>query len=293
MNLPQLADDAVQLTLLAPCRHANLVAGPLAQHFGLSLAAAEALLTFGRGVIAPRIRAQDARLAMDLLKALGVHVAIGPVGALPEAEKFDLSLRAAEHAVGELTSALAGFGIDATNFGGPEGHVLTGLAQSKAEEMAASLRTIPDVQTISSAQSSAQFDLFAPVTSKCPDLSFVRRHLVHLGCGDTGPSAALATGLDRRMLSHILNRFPGLGLFGVNQAFQRFDLTLTGPGLLTPREFQDFLATRAQCGGWQRLETAAGRGIRIETGLPRAAALQFLADYATIGIPARADLIRV
>lgn len=293
MTLPQLADDAVQVTLLAPCRHANLVAGPLAQHFGLSLAAAEALLTFGRGVIAPRIKAKDARLAMDLLTALGVHVAIRPVGALPEAELFDLSLRASEDAVAELTAALAAMGIAADSFGGPSGHVLTGLTQPKAEAMAATLRAIPGVQATPSAQNSARYDLFAPVAGQSPDLSLVRRHLVHLGCGDAGPGAVLASGLDRRMLNQILTRFSGLGLFGVNQAFQRFDLTLTGPGRLTPREFQDFLATRSNFGNWQRHEAVAGKGVRIETGLPRAAALQFLADYATIGIPARADLIRV
>lgn len=293
MTLPQLADDAVQVTLLAPCRHANLVAGPLAQHFGLSLAAAEALLTFGRGVIAPRIKAQDARLAMDLLTALGVHVAIRPVGAPPEAEQFDLSLRASEDAVGELTVALTRLAIEADCFAGPSGHVLTGLTQAEAEAMAATLRAIPGVQATPSAQNSARYDLFAPAPGQCLDLSLVRRHLVHLGCSDTGPSAALASGLDRRMLNHILSKFPGLGLFGVNQAFQRFDLTLTGPGRLTPHEFQDFLTTRAKFGSWQQIDFTAGQGIRIETGLPRAAALQFLADYATIGIPARADLIRI
>lgn len=292
MTLPQLAEDAVQVTLLAPCRHANLAAGPLAQHFGLSFAAAEALLTLGRGVVASRIKSVDARAAMALLTAMGVQLAIRPVNALPEPEHFDLSLRAPEDAVSALTVALARLGIEVVGFVGPAGRVLTGLSQTKAAAMAVTLRAIPGVQATLSAQSSASYDLFAPVAGQCPDLAPLRRHLAHLGCADRGPAAVLASELDRRMLSHILARFPKIGLLGVNQAFQRFDLTLTGQGRLTTPEFQDFLATRATFGGWVRLDLVAGRGIRIETGLSRAAALQFLADYATIGIPARADLIR-
>ena len=293
MTYPQLADDAVQVALLAPCRHANLAAGAVAQHFGLTLAAAEALLTFGRGVLAPHVSTAQARSAMAVLRALGVQVAIRPVGAMAETEYFDLSLRACDDSAGDLTAALARFGFpDVQEYGGPSGHVISGLSQNRAEVLAASLRAIPGVQATVSGQSTAPYDLFTGGVGQSHDLAPLRRHLAHLGCGDAGPGAALASGLDGRMLSHILSRFPQLGLLGINQAFQRFHLTLVGQGRLTAQEFQDFLATRAKFGVNLRLDIAAGRGVRIETGLSRAATLQFLADYATIGIPARADLIR-
>lgn len=294
MTYPQLADDAVQVALLAPGRHANLAAGIVVQHFGLTLAAAEALLTFGRGVIAPRVHPAEARKAIALLTAMGVHVAIRPVDAQAEPEYVDLALRATDDAVADLTQALArlGFG-EVRDFGGPSGHVLTGVTRNRAEAVAAALRAIPGVQATLSAQNNARYDLFAPVAGWNVDLGALRRHLVHLGCADAGLGAVLASGLDRRMLSHILAKFGSLGLLGVDQAFQRFDLTLIGPGRLTAQEFHDFLATRAKFGGHLRMDIAAGRGVRIETGLSRAATVQFLSDYATIGIPARADLIRV
>ena len=293
MTYPQLADDAVQVTLLAPCRHATLAAGTVAQHFGLTLAAAEVLLTFGRGVLASHIPPAQARSAMAVLQVLGVQVAMRPVGALAEVEHFDLSVRACDDSASDLTAALLrqGFG-DISGFGGPSGHVLKGLSQNRAEGLAASLRVIPGVQATVSGQLAARHDLFASMTGGAPDLGALRRHLTHLGCKDAGPVAALACGLDARMLSRILSRFANMGLFGVNQAFQRYNLTLVGQGRLTAQEFQDFLATRAKFGATLHHDIAAGRGVRIETGLSRAAAVQFLADYATIGIPARADLIR-
>lgn len=294
MSAPQLAEDSVQVAFFAPCEAAGLAAGTLALHLGVTRASAESLLVGGGGVVVARSRAASVRAALPVLAALGVQMALRPAHQAVEPEICDLSL----HLKAGLTPAAAGIArLDLTlplqdlKNHGPSGWLIEGLPRPRAEEMAAVLRSIPGALVTVAAQIGARYDLFAAGTVIGPAMTALRQHLAMLGCVAHGPSRALATGLDRRTLNHILGRFVHLGLVGVNQAFQRYQLVLTGSGSLTPTELRDFLTTRGACWTAACEAIASGQGWRIEGGLSRAAARQFLSDYAMIGLPARADLM--
>lgn len=293
MSVPQLAEDAVQVAVLAPCDRASLAAGTLALHLGIARTAAEALLSAGGGLFVARSRVASFKAAMPILAALGVQVALRPAYAAAEPELCDLSLRLG----GPLANAVAVMerlglsrATQEADFSGPAGWLIESLPRPRAEEMALALRALPGAQVTLAAQSGARYDLFARGGRVGPEQNALRHHLAVLGCATQGPCRALATGLDRRTLQHLLARFGHLGLTGVHQAFQRYDLVLTGQGRLTQNELRDFLATRGADWSAARVALETGQGLRIEGGLSRAAARQFLSDYATIGLPTRADL---
>lgn len=296
MRSPQLADDAVQVVLLSKCRHAALAAGPVAKHFGLTAARAEAMLEDGRGVIAAHMPSTGVRKVMPLFAALGVHIAVRPVDADPELELFDLSLRsttaeAASAALQELRRlGFARPGV-AADFASASGLIVGSLAEARAKAVALALRSLGGIKVTVSAQSNAAYDLFVRRAETNVDLTALRRHLCVLGCLNNGPAPTLATGLDQRTLQHVLARFPQMGLFGINQVFQRYDLRLVGRGRLSTRELYDFLVTRGVCTPHASLALTCGHGLTVESGLSRAAAAQFLSDYAAIGLTARAELV--
>lgn len=294
MTAPQLAEDTVQVAFFAPCESASLAAGTLAQHLGVTKAAAERLLSGGGGLEVARSRAASVRAALPVLAALGVQMALRPVHAVGEPELCDLSLRLS----GPLTRAAAVLerlgltrALRESECHGPSGWVIESLPRPLAEEVAAGLRAIPGAQVTLAAQIGARYDLFAAGGRMGPGLNALCQHLALLGCVIRGPSKALATGLDRRTLNHVMTHFAHLNLVGVNQAFQRYQLYLTGYGRLTQNELRDFLTTRGANWADARDAIESGKGWRVEGGLSRAAARQFLMDYATIGLPARADLM--
>lgn len=296
MNAPQLAEDTVQVTLLAVSGPAGLAAQTLSQFFGLSRDRAEAVLNHGRGLISPRMPSAQAKATLPLLAALGLQVIMTPTGAAPEVERHDLSIRLVDDSraaklIKTLQRLMALDDLTARSFDGPAGMVLTGLTAAKSEWLANALRGIQGVLVSVSAQRTALYDLFSTATLKTDARIAIKRHLALLGSGGTSFGDALATGLDGRALHHLLAHFPRLGLFGLNQDFQRHDVLITGQGRLSQVELADFLATRAVAADRAALPSAAAP-FRVETWLTRAAAQQFLGDYACIGIPATARLIR-
>ncbi|MGV8988861.1 MAG: hypothetical protein ACOH2H_21635 [Cypionkella sp.] len=297
MRSPQLADDAVQVVLLSRCRNAALAAGPVAKHFGLTLGKAEALLERGRGVIASHISMACVRKVLPLFAALGVQVAIRPKDAEPEMETYDLSLRSmAQKPACAALQVLKDLGFDRlgppSDFAGPSGLVLGDLNERRVKAVEAALRSVSGVQITVCAKSDALYDLFASEKEPGVNLAAVRHHLAVMGSLASGSALALATGLNQQTLAHVLARFPQQGLFGVNQLFQRYDLELVGQGQLSTQELRDFLATRGISSGQASLAIESGCGLRVEYGLSRAAARQFLLDYAAIGLPVRAELVR-
>jgi hypothetical protein len=230
---------------------------------------------------------------MPMLAALGVQVALRPATATVEPELCDISLRTSG-SLAPVAMVMGRLGLartlHETDFRGPSGLLIENLPRPRAEDLATALRAIPGAQVTVAARLAARYDLFAAGGRIGADQNGLRQHLSVLGCVTQGPTRALATGLDRRTLDHVLARFAHLGLVGVHQAFQRYDLVLTGKGQLTQNELRDFLATRGADWPAAREALESGQGWRIEGGLSRAAARQFLSDYAMIGLPARADL---
>lgn len=297
MNAPQLVEDTVQVTLLAASGPSALAAQTLSQHFGLSLKRAESVLAQGRGVIAANMAQAAARAALPLLAALGLQVAILPAGAEPEVERHDLSIRLTNgfHAARLIRTLhrLVGPGnLSAHWFDGPSGMVLEGLTAAKVEWITTALRPLSGVQVATSVQRTALYDLFCTIETDTTDLICLRRHLSLLGCQTGGFGDTLATGLDRRALDHVLARFGHSGVFGINQDFERFDLLVSGSGSLSAQEFADFLITRTGCTPNMVREISRAAPMRIESCLTRSAAQQFMGDYAAIGIPTFARLIR-
>ena len=297
MNAPQLADDTVQVTLLAASGPSALAAQTLSRHFGLSVQRAESVLSQGRGVIAANMAHAAARAALPLLAALGLQVAIQATGTEPEAERHDLSIRLthgfqAARLIRTLHRLMGPGNLTAHWFDGPSGMVLEGLTSAKVDWISAAVRPISGALVAVSAQRTALYDLFGTLETSKNDLIRLRRHLTHLGCRAGRFGDALASGLDRRARDHVLTRFGQAGLFGINQDFERFDLLVSGNGSLSAREFADFLITRTGCAPGVVRKISPSAPLRIESCLTRAATRQFLGDYAAIGIPAFARLIR-
>jgi hypothetical protein len=296
MTSSQLAEETVQVALISSGNHANLAIGHLSRHFGLRITEAEALLARGCGVIAPEMSRAAAGAAIPVLTALGLQIALVPKNAEPVVERFDLSIRLQEAAAIDLVRPTLkrhgwGYEVAPEDFRGPAGLEITGLTRAKAEDFCAALRSLRGVGVTPCPQSGAAYDVFAPTSGLGSDMAQILRYISVLACSAKDHCPPLAVDLDRRMLASLLARFPKAGLIGVNQAFQRFHLTLTGTGRLSGREVADFLATR----GRSLVETtevvSARRGLRLECGLTRAAARQFVADYAMIGMTVRADLV--
>ncbi len=297
MNVPQLAEGTVQVTLLAVSGPAALAAQTLSQHFGLSVKRAESVLNQGHGLIATHMANAAARAVLPLLSALGLQVSILPTGAEPEAERHDLSIRLtnsfhAARLIRTLHRIVEPGHMTAHWFDGPSGMVLEGLSAAKIEWVAAALRPISGVQLATSKQRVALYDLFCTIETDTTDLIQLRRHLSLLGCPTKGFGDTLASGLDRRSLDHVMARFGQSGVFGINQDFARFDLLVSGKGSLSEQEFADFLITRTGCAPSMVRKITPATPMRIESCLTRTAAQQFLGDYAAIGIPAFARLIR-
>ena len=297
MAMSQLLNEDVQLSLLATTGHAGLAAELLTERFGLTLEYAESVLDQGYGLLVARLAKAQARAALPLLAILGLRVAIQPCESLPPDEFGDVSIRIVEaRNVGRLIHGLERLlgltGLTAGSFCGPEGYVLADLSPARAEWLAHALRRISGVSVVMSEQQSARYDIFSEAELTEQECTAVRRHLRLLGCTIGGFGGAIGSGMDRRAVERVLARFPDLGLFGTNQAFQRHELLVIGRGTLTQQEFIDFLMTRPVAGAIPAKQLLNALPLRVEAFLTRSAARQFLADYSAIGMQAITRLVR-
>lgn len=297
MTQTRIADDDVQISLLAMNGHAGLAADLLVNRFGLTEDYAQSVLDQGYGLLIARMGRARAKAALPLLSTLGLHVAIQPCEALPPDEYCDLSVRIAEakHARKAIATIerLAGItDITVQDFGGPSGLVIPRLPLTRADWLAHSLKRLPGVSASVSEVETARFDLFAEAELTEAESLAVRRHLRLMDCAVGGFSDALGCGLDRRALNRMLERFPGLGLFGVNQAFQRHELLVIGRGSLSQQELVDFLMTRPIAQQVPAHQLMRALPLKVEANLTRTAAGQFLSDYSSIGMQAITRLVR-
>ena len=297
MTISGLAQDDVQMSLLATTGPAGLAVEFLTERFGLSADYAMSVLDQGYGVLIARLGRAEAKAAMPLLATLGLRVVVQPCEALPPDEFCDVSIRisdakAAAKLMVTLERLLGLTGLTAGAFGGAEGHVIRGLSPARAEWLCHALRKQSAVVTAVSEHQTARHDLFAEAELTEQESTAVRRHLRLLGAsvGDFGD--AIGVGLDRRVLDRMLQKFPDLGLFGANQAFQRHELLIIGKGTLTQAEFVDFLMTRPIAGAIPARQLLRSLPLRVENFLTRNAVRQFLSDYTAIGMQAVTRLIR-
>ena len=295
MNMSYVAEESVQVSLVAAPDCATFAAPTLVHHFGLTLPEAEQLLMRGRGVIAANVAGSQAKAALPMMAALGLHVVIGPIGVEPDTERFDLSVRLIDptqstRVVKTLQRLTMADQLTEESLAGPSGYVVEDLTESRLDWLSRALNTVPGKVMSIASQAKERFDLFGPVDEHPP--TSLCTHIRALGQLQAGPGDAWATGLDRQLIRHFMAKFPDFGLFAVRQEFQRFDLFINGKGNLSGWEFDDFLVTRTGEKPRPAARPTPDQPLRIEAWLTRAAAGQFLRDYAEIGIPAFARLIR-
>ncbi len=297
MPMSQLVEDDVQLSLLAASGHAGLAVSTLSNRFGLDRQYAENVLEQGYGLLIPRMTTTRAREALPLLAALGLHVAIQPVEAMPPDEYCDVSIRLADakyarKLIVTLERLMGLEDLTAQSFGGPQGLIIPALSPGRAEWLWSALRRLPGVFTTLSEHQTAQYDLFCETELSQEDFTAVKDHLRLLGCTSDGFGDAVGCTMDRRALERILARFPNLGLFAVNQVFQRFEVLVIGKGSLSTQEFADLMMTRPATQSIPPRELMRSLPLKLEPWLTRAAAQQFMADYSSIGIHTVAKLVR-
>jgi len=297
MAMSQGADEDVQVSLLATSGYGGLAANVLAERFGVTLQYAESVLEQGYGLLSPRLGRQKAREALPLLSALGLHVALQPVDSMPPDEFGDISIRLRDFAqatklVVALERMLGLTGLSATSFIGPQGYVVKHLSSARAEWLCNALRPLTGVICAISEHQTAFYDLFAERKLSANNHAEVKRQLRLMGCGIGGFGDAVGVGLERRVLDRILAQFPNLGLFGIDRAFQRYELLVIGKGALTGQEFADFMMSRPATQAIQPRKLMESLPLRLENWLTRPAAKQFLGDYGSIGIQAETRLVR-
>ena len=291
MTAKSVVTDTVRMRLLAVPQMASLAGPILTRYCGIGADRAQELLRIGHGVIADDIAPDRAAAALPLLGALGLRVVLERVGAQAPSDVYDLSVWLRDPTqLPRLTATLQRLMGPSetcqTQVFGPMGQVYAGLSQAQSTWLTLGLRRIAGVQVVTTNQACAVYDLFAadPIGATAQGLD---RFLGLMGLARRSFADEIASGLDGAMRDQITRRFDPSQVLAINRDFQRFDLFLDGPGGLSDREYTDFLATRGQFD-----RHSAHRTVRIEHGLTRAAARQFAADYAAIGLTPRALLLR-
>ena len=255
------------------------------------------MLEQGYGVLSPRFGKAQARAAVPLLSALGLRLAIQPVDALPPDGVCDVSirlryLRNALKVTLTLERVLGVSGVNAATFDGPQGHIVGSLSPARAERLCVALRPMAGVYCAISEQQTALYDLFTERKLSVTDHAEIKRMLRLMGCGLGGFGDAVGLGLERPVLARLLRAFPGIGLIGIDRAFQRYELLVVGKGALSAREFADFMLSRPATQAIRPRDLMQALPLRLDSWLTRPAAKQFLADCGSIGIRAETRLLR-
>lgn len=296
MSIALTLTDPLRVVLLAPASMPlTTMAASVLERF-LRLAPDQALARLQRapGALAGGLSPHQAMRLATLLSVLGLRVRAEPDTVAPRPTRFDVSLQAASGSdLGLLARALVATTgrseasiLQDLRF--PGGVILRAPDDDMVEKLRRQLRKLKGLQLAICCPDAAEFDLFLR-PGQCPDRPLLR-HLALLGLKPCRFSGALASGLNRQLLRHLTTRF-GTRVFGLERAFQRLDLYLTGQGTVAPLDLADFLATRHLGGG--RLDTISlVAPLRIETGLSYAAARQFQIDYEMIGLSTVARLAK-
>lgn len=285
--------NPVRLRLLCPPTSAALAAPLLSRHLSITVAEAMHRLARGPGPLAERLSRPHAERLAALLQTLGMRVEIESQHANATPRQIDLSLQPSHGS--DLRRLARGLALTLNlseqrvlhDLRQPGGVILRAPDAGLVDRLRRAMRRLTGLQIATSARESAILDLFprTPTQSRA-----LMRHLNLLGLTACPFNGALASGLDAKMVDHLTLRF-GDQVVGLERAFQRLDLYLTGPGTMPPMDLADFLATRRH--GTGQIETLSPTvPLRIETGLSYAAALQFQTDYEMIGLHTVANLTR-
>lgn len=279
------SSSRLRLVLVSTGPNAHLAAGVLARHLGETPEAALARLSQAPSVLAEAIDPDLARNLADLLRSFGLRVRLdalqGPAATVDLSIQLAMPVRMARtiRIVAEQTG-LAAEDV-ALRLDRPGGVILTGLSRAEVDRMRVRLDRVPSLNIIESDPASAVYDVFLP--DDHPDEALADR-LRMMGAEPDPITNAIAAGLDRALCDHLQRRVPDAGMLVLDRAFQRYDLYLARATGWVTQDLADFLVARTGLPR-SRFEVLSERlPLRIELGLPHAAARQFRADYASIGL---------
>jgi hypothetical protein len=286
---PILDDSAtfrIHVTAAAPA--APLAILSIASILGIEPQQAADRLASLPTVLAEGVAPPVARRLSALLTALGMRVRLDPTLSpipQPTAMLSDIAVQAKVQPTAEQTRRLAAAVLlpedEVLNrLRCPGGLLLRDRTAAEIEALRHALRRERSLRVIVSAQPTAVCDAFRRAGAPRPLAEIVR-----LGLGPCRLTGAIASGMNRATAACLLRR-TGDSLMVLDRAFQRFDLYLVAAHGMEDQELERFLASRPTKG----VALAAG-GIRwLDRDLSRKTGLQFIADYAAIGLEVRARL---
>ena len=273
-----------------PAEMITLAASVLSRHLAISRQQAENQLRSGAIVLDGTIDAKTEDQLFALLGALGLSRKIGdgPNGLTLSVQLTapdDLAFLAQKLAViAQVDLAVVLQGLQC-----PGGVILQDLAAGDVARLRKQIRRHQGLKTTQS-DSNALCDLFVtgPLTASIS--RELGRYLALIGVTPCRFSGALASELTVQQVKQICARFPTTGIIGLDRAFQRFDLFLTGIADLAPQDVAEFLSTRTNLSGAMVECVTPLQPLQIEKGLTRGVTQQFRADYASIGLQTCARL---
>lgn len=264
----------------------ELAASCLSQRMGLSLTSARQQLRSGRLALPP---GEETRRLLALLRTMGTDVAA------PETDLFAASIRAprgCEIAIATVARTLRrDRAAVAAALNTPWGLLLTDLPQAELDRLTQELRPFPAIVLTSVANLGMSIDIFAPKRVPPRQACRLSAHIAQRGLAPCRISGALIGNLCQQAARQITSRFDDCGLLALPRAFQRFDLYLTGIGRVTQAEVMDFLRMRGDHSGRIAQSISPLAPLCVDSGLSRAAALAFCADYAAIGFDVSLQLM--
>lgn len=279
------SSSGLRLVLVSTGPNAHLAADLLARHLGETPEAALARLAHAPSVLAEAVDPHIAQNLAGLLRSFGLRVRLdalhGPETPVNLSIQISMPVRMQRtiRIVAEqtgLSPAEATLGLQR-----PGGVILKGVSRAEAARMRAKLDRVGTLTVIESDPASAIYDVFLP--DRDPGEALTDR-LRMMGAEADPITNAIASGLDGALCDHLLRRMPDAGMLVLDRAFQRYDLYLSRATGWVTQDLADFLVARTGLPR-SRFEVLSDRlPLRIELGLPHAAARQFRADYASIGL---------
>ena len=294
-----------RLSLAGPCAAAELALPTLQKHLGLGPDEAMWRLTHRPSVLCECLAAPKARLLSRVLAALGVQLRLDVAGAAPTTEPaptVDISVQPLEarfidEAAQALTKLLSAQhlsnacgtpGGTSAALAGPGGLILKDVPEAAARRLRGRMHAIKGLVTSVSAPLSALYDLLpghrVGLSLPVAFLTDIRR----LGLEHCRLTGAVAARMNHQTCALLLARYPRVPLIALNHDFQLFDLFLTPADIRPRRDLADFLLGRSDLPR-DSLGPMPGT-LKIESGLSRANALAFQADYAALGLETCARL---
>jgi hypothetical protein len=269
-------------------------AAAIAQGLGVPLELAVQAIYRAPATLVRDVEASLAQRLCAVLSEAGLVVATAPAGTPAEPTPlYDVAAHftdpLAVHETAAVLHRLTGIGEAAAlaMLLTPPGVVLGSVSAATIDALRAALP--PGVTLAASVPGDAEYQLLLGDSAAIVERGIIDELAAH-AITPLAPRGIVAANVDHATAQKIWQRFSRTGaLQMVNQDFLRFAVVVDAPPRWTPEQ-ADALARRAGIPP-EALATLAGFGpITVEDGLALADAATGLADYAAIGLVARAEL---